>query len=547
MTSKTTIGVSTVAGAIILLLAGCGSNSASTSKQTITIGMPSDIETMDQSHAADTTGMQVLENTDEGLLMAGKDGKAKKGVASKVTKSKDGKTYTFTLRHDSKWNDGTTVTAQDFVYGWRRTVDPKTAGEYAYLYAGIKNANDIMNKKKAPSTLGIRADGKYKLTVTLENPISYFEKLIEMPTFYPQEQKVVEKYGKDYGSSASKIAYNGPFKLTKWDGTSDSWTLTKNTNYWDKKAVKLSSVKMQVIKDPTTGMNLYNSKKVDMVTLGGNQVATEKSKPGFTKVLGGTITYLQPNLKNPTSGAAVRKAFNNQDIRRALSLIMNRKEFVSKVLRDGSTPAKGLVTDNILKSASGEDFTKASYVKEAVSYNKAEAVRLFKKGMKEIGETKLNILLLCDDDTATSNIAEYVQSQLANNLPGMNVTINKVPKTTRVDRLFKGNFDLAITSWGADYSDPSSFLNLFETSNSMNFGHYNSKSYDANVKIMNTTADDSKRWDAMVAAEKTLMKDQPFVPMYQKATSYMINPKIKNLHLTTAGPVPSYKGVYVSK
>src|SRR5699024_10975301 len=137
-----------------------------------------------------------------------------------------------------------------------------------YLYQ-VKNAEAVNKGKQPLSALGIKADGKYKLTVQLSKPVSYFKKLLAWPPFYPLNQKAVDQYGKKYGTSSATTVYNGPFRLTKWNGTGKSWTLAKNQTYWDKKAVHLTKINEQVTESTTTSYNLYNAKKTDETLLSG--------------------------------------------------------------------------------------------------------------------------------------------------------------------------------------------------------------------------------------------------------------------------------------
>ncbi|KRK89948.1 ABC transporter periplasmic protein [Lentilactobacillus sunkii DSM 19904] len=246
-------GVAALAGvaSIALILAGCGQNSGQ-EKKTITTSTDSELTTVDPSKTTAVGTFNVLNNVDEGLVRLGKDSKVEPGIAKNWTVSKDGKTYTYNLRKGAKWSNGDPVTAQDFVYSWQRTLNPKTASQYGYLFSGIKNADKIQNKKAKVSKLGIKADGKYKLTVKLEQRIPYFNLLMGFPVFFPQDSKAVNKYGNDYGTSSKTQVYNGPFTLTKWTGTNNTWTLKKNKDYWDKKSVKLDNIKFEVQPDTST-------------------------------------------------------------------------------------------------------------------------------------------------------------------------------------------------------------------------------------------------------------------------------------------------------
>lgn len=532
-----------------VLLVGCGNKQSdkATSKNEMNMSVVSDIATMDPSHASDTTSMQMLENTGEGFLQLGENSKIEKELATKITVSKDQLTYTFDLRHDAKWADGKKLTAQDFVYGWQRTIDPKTASEYAYLYSGIKNADAIMANKKPASSLGVKAVGQYQVQVTLEHPISYFKLLTAMPIFYPQERSAVVKYGKKYGTTAATSPANGPFKLSGWNGTNSSWKLVKNDRYWDKKHVKLAAVNFQTVKTPATGLNLYKSGKLDQTALVGTQVAANKSNKDYVLDKQASMTYAQFNVAKPST-PLLKKAFNNVNIRKALSLALDRKQFVKSVLADGSIAPKGFVTSDLATDPkTGEDFAKQAYVAAGVGYDKAQAKRLWAKGLKEIGATKLSFELMSDDDDATKSVVEFIQGQWKSTL-GADVTIRTVPKATRIQKSSDGDFDVTLSGWGADFSDPITFLNLYRTGNAGDAGGYSNPAYDKLIDaINNNTGSAESRWQQMVQAEKLLMNQQATIPLYQKSVASLRNPKIKGLIVNTAGPLHNYKGVSISK
>ncbi|MDC7952823.1 peptide ABC transporter substrate-binding protein [Liquorilactobacillus mali] len=528
------------------LLAACG-NKDTQSKQSLNLAVSSDLQTMDPSHASDTTSMQMLENTGEGFLQLGKDSKIEKELATKITTSKDGLTYTFTLRKDAKWSNGKALTAKDFVYGWQRTINPKTASEYAYLYSGIKNADAIMNGKKSYKELGIKAIGKYKVQVTLEHRISYFKLLMAMPVFYPQSQQAVEKYKSKYGTSAAKTISNGPFILKGWKGTNTSWKLVRNSTYWDKKSVHLSAINFSVVKSPSTGLNLFQTGKLDQTQLLGSQVANEKKSKNYVLNKSATSIYLQFNFKDPTD-SDLKAAFNNVNIRKALSLSLDRNQLTKNVLSDGSLSAKGFVTADLAKNPkTGQDFAEQAYVKQGVTYNSKQAKEYWEKGLKQLGVTKLKVGLLSDDDDASKQTAEFIQSKWESLLPGISVDVQSIPKTVRISRSSKGNFDIVISGWGADFSDPITFLNLYQAGNSGDAGGYDNEVYNKLIDVINNNPSNNElvRWNNMVKAEKILMSDQVTIPLYQRSNSFLQSKKIKNMIVNTAGPAHNYKGVYL--
>lgn len=513
------------------------SASAASSKKTLNWSIPSELSTIDPSKVNDTYGGDMVSNTLEGLYRLGKNSKIEPGMAKKTTVSDDGLTYTFTLRSNNKWSNGDPVTAQDFVYSWQRTVDPKTASSYAYLFDGIKNANDIMAGTKAPETLGVKAQGKYKLVVTLEKQIPYFKLLMGFDVFFPQNQKAVEKYGDKYGTAAKYMVYNGPFKMVGWDGSNLKWKLVKNNSYWDKKNVKLKQINFQVTKSTTTSYNLYQANKLDQTNLSAEQARQLKNQSGYTVLKQARTNYLEFNQTMPI--------FQNQKIRQAISYAINRKPLANTVIGGGSTPAKSVVSSG-LASRDGVDFVNAAKTSVGTTYNKKKAQQLLQEGLKEVGKDSLSFTLLGDDTDASKKITEYLQSQIEANLPGTKVTVENVPFKTRVTRSQNTDFEVVVSSWQADFSDPISFLDMFTSNNSYNFGKWKNADYDKLITASKTTdaTDPAKRWDDLVAASKLLNEDQGVVPLVQINTPQMIRPDVKGLIQNTAGITNNWKNVY---
>ncbi|MGO5156215.1 peptide ABC transporter substrate-binding protein [Ligilactobacillus ruminis] len=529
-----------VAALCALTLGACGSKASdSASKQVLNWNESAELPTMDLSKATDVVSFDMLNNTMEGLYRLGKDSKIEPGIATKTKVSSDGLTYTFTLRKDAKWSNGDKVTAKDFVYSWRRTLDPKTNSQYAYLFEGIKNATDVMNGKKSTKEVGVKADGDYKLVVTLDRQIPYFKLLMGFPLFFPQNQKTVEKYGSKYGTASKYMCYDGPFNLTKWTGTNLSWSLKKSDNYWDKKSVKLDAINFKVNKSNSTSYNLYQSGKLDATSLSAEQAKQLKGQSGYTVRRSASTFYFQYNQTKPE--------FQNKKIRQAISMVINRKEFVNKVLGNGSIPAKGLVPTG-LATRNGKDFADASYVKEGVTLDVAKAKKLWAEGLKEIGKDSLTFGLLSDDTDGAKKTTEFIQSAIESNLKGAKVECANVPFKTRLNRTNQGQFDVVISAWGADFADPISFLDMFTANNSYNAGKWKNAQYDNLIEASKTTdaGNAGKRWDDLVNAEKILIRDQGVSPLYQQATAWMVKPKVKGVIYNSAGANYNFKNAYVS-
>ena len=525
--SKTfSVGATVLASAA--LLAACGSNSSkesSSSKKTLNWTVASEIPTMDMSKATDATSFNQLSNTMEGLYRLGKNSKLEKGLATSEKVSKDGKTYTYTLRK-SKWSDGSELTAKDFVYSWRRTVDPKTASQYSYLFSGIKNADAIVAGKKKPETLGIKAVGKYKLVITLERRIAYFDKLMGFVVFFPQSEKAVTKYGSKYGTASKYMLYNGPFKQTGWTGSNLSWKMVKNPYYWDKKNVKLDTITWSVQKTPSTSYNLYQSNKLDYTGLDASQTKQLKNQKGYVTLNQGATFYLQFNI-------AKNKYLANTNIRKALSLAVDRKGLTSS-LGGNSVPANTL-TPTQLTDVNGEDYTKR-ISKSAESFypastNKKEAVKYLNKGLKELGVSKFSFKILSDDTDSGKKTTEFLQSTFESTFGNkVSVSVQNLPFKTRLSRSTAGNFDIVVSGWSADFADPISFLDLFTSTNPENNGKWKNTSYDKLIADSKTTASTSKRWDDLTKAEDILLNNVGVAPLYYNTSAALIRPTVKDVY-----------------
>jgi len=209
-----------------------------------------EVASMDPQIATDGTSFEVIADTTDGLYELDADGKPVPALAESVDKSADGLTLTYHLR-DAKWSNGTPVTAKDFVFAWRRAVNPVTASEYAFIVgiAGIKNADAVSTGEKPLEELGVTAVDDKTLKVELDVPVPFFESLMAFPTFYPVNEEFFTKCGDQYASTPDTLLSNGPFKITAYEPAATTITLEKNPDYWDAGKVNLEGINYQVIKD----------------------------------------------------------------------------------------------------------------------------------------------------------------------------------------------------------------------------------------------------------------------------------------------------------
>ena len=548
MKNKWAYGLVAVCG---VALAGCttgGTNSSSndtaasgdsSAEQVFNVVVSQEMPSADLSLATDTISFSALNNVYEGLYRLDADSTPQPaGAAEAAEVSEDGLTYKIKLREDAKWSNGDPVTAADYVYGWQRTVKPETASEYAYLFSPVKNADAITAGDTDPSELGIKAVGDYELEITLAKATPYFDYLLAFPSFFPQNQKVVEENGDQYASTSDNAVYNGPFVLTGFDGpgTDTEWAYEKNDQYWDKDTVKLQTINVSVVKESSTALNLFQDGQADDVILTGELAQQMANDEAFVSQPEATTSYLELNQRDEDS------PFRNENLRKAISYAIDRDALVTSILGDGSIASTGLVPEGMTFSPGDHtDFTEAAG--SVIEYNEEQAKEHWEKAKEELGIDSLEFDILASDTDSTKKIIEYLQDTIEKTLDGVKVTLSPVPFSVRLDRSNAGDFDTVMGGWGADYADASSFTDLFTTGNSYNRGQWSNAEYDAAVEAAGTTNanDPDKRWEDLVNAEKIIMNEQGVIPVYQKAEAHLRATKVKGVVAHAAGAQYDYK------
>ncbi|WEY47606.1 peptide ABC transporter substrate-binding protein [Weissella confusa] len=499
-----------------------------------------DLGTMDPSKSTAAVDFDALQATGDGLYRNDKSGKPALALAESVEKSEDGLSLTFKLRSGLQWANGDALTAHDFVYGWQRTNDPKTASQYAYLFSGIKNADAIQSGENTDlSSLGVNAVDDTTLEVQLEKPMPQLESVLTMAPFYPQNQKFVEKVGKKYGTAAKYTLASGPYILKDWTGSNNKYSLVKNSKYYDAAVVKTPKVVVQTIKDQNTGYNLYKSGKVDFTNLSPDQVKASKKNKAYKVIPQASTFYMEFNQKKV-------KALANEKIRQAISYSIDRKTLSDKILTGTATPATTFTSTKLaVDPNTNEDFAKSAEVKGAIAYDKTKAKKLFKEGMKEAGIKKLTLQMVTDDTDGAKRTAQFLQSQMEK-LDGLKIDIKTVPFNQRLALSQEKKFDLVITAWGADYGDPSTFLDLYTKDSSFNNGSWDNAQYNELMQAAKTTDvnDDKKRYDDYKQAEQIIDKEVGVAPLYYRSYATLFRTSVKGVVMNPAGAPYDWKWAY---
>ncbi|WP_343797836.1 peptide ABC transporter substrate-binding protein [Bacillus carboniphilus] len=536
---------------ISVLLSGCyggeggeGGGEGKDAAQVLKITETAEIPTMDSVMAEDEVGFNIMNQVFEGLMRLNKENEPEPAVAEDYEANEDETEYTFTLREDAKWSNGDQVKAQDFVFAWRKAVDPQTGSQYGpYMMNGvIKNATQVSEGNLPPEELGVRAEDDKTLIVTLEKQVPYFISLMTFPTFYPQNEAFVKEKGDQYALNSDNLVYNGPFSLAKWNGTGQTWQFVKNEEYWDKDAVNLERIEVTVTKDSQSRVNYYEAGDLDISgELSSDYVTKYKEDPNFVSYLEPTIFWLKLNQE--------REPFQNENIRRAIAQAIDKDALANDLLKNGSIGANYAVPkDFVSHPDSGEDFREANG--DMLEYNPEEAKSLWETGLSELGVSELTLDILGGDTDNAKRMDEFLKNQLEKNLPGLTITLTEVPFSVRLQRDSSLDYDIQVAGWGPDYQDPMTFSDLWVTGGGNNNMAYSNSEYDRLIsEAQNELSDNpAERFEALQEAERILLEeDAAIAPLYQEGKSLLVKDYVKGLVTHPFGPSYSYKWVSIEK
>lgn len=418
------------------------------------------------------------------------------GLAARMPEISDDRlTYTFTLREDLKWNDGAPLTAYDFEYGMKRTLDPATASNYASMLYVIQGAEEFNSGTGNREDVKVNALDDLTLQIVLNHPTAYFLSLVAHYTYYPHPRHVIEKYGDDW----TKVGYfvsNGSFMVKEWVINSKV-ELVKNPLFYDAENVKLDRVVYYSTDDDSTAYNMFRQGEIDWNTgLFPANIIDEVRLRDDTHIstMLGSVYYTFNVLKKP---------FDDPRVRKALSMSLNRQELVDKILKDGSVATANLVpTLEGYPSARGNDF------------NPEVAKKLLAEAGFPNGADFPAVELLYNTNDKHRVVAEWAQAQWKENL-GIDVQLRNEEWKVFLESRSRQRFDIARNGWSGDYKDPMTFLDLFVTGVALNDGRYSSKAYDRLLQESNNMPSGEPRYKVLLQAEELLVYvDQGIIPMY---------------------------------
>lgn len=490
---------------------------------------------LDPLKAVGLPEIQVIRDLFEGLTNQDAQGKIVPGVAQSWSSS-DNKTWVFTLRNNARWSNGDPVTAQDFVYSWQRLVDPKNSSAFAWFagLSGIQNAAAITKGEMTPDKLGVVAQSKNQLKVTLDRPVPWFPALVANVALFPVPQKIIAQQG-DSWTSAGKLVGNGAYQLSE-RVVNEKIVLTRNPHYWDDAHSVLTKVTFVPINEESSATKRYRSNDIDITeSFPKNMYALlKKTLPGevYTPDQLGTYYYAFNTQKGPTADVRVRKA---------LSWSIDRKVIAEKVLGTGEKPAWHFTPD---VTAGFKPLPTFMQQHDQNSLN-AQAKSLLAAAGYGPGKP-LKLKLLYNTSESHQKIAIAVASMWKKNL-GVDVTLENQEWKTYIDSRNSGNFDVIRASWVGDYNEPSTFLNLLTSGNSSNIARFNNADYDAVIAKASRETSDQVRNSDYNRAEQILAEQAPIAPIYQYTNGRLIKPWVKGYPITNPEDVAYSRELWIEK
>ena len=532
-------------GLATLLIGACSKESSIPKSNSITFNLGSDAKTIDPQLGNGEASNKIDELCMQGLTIQGpKSGEILPGVAESWDITKDGTVYTFHLRRNAKWSNEETVTAHDFYFGLKRALTPSVAAQNAYMLYAILNSEKFnQGKIKDFSDVGVKVIDDYTLQITLRNQVPYFLQLLTNTIADPLNEKFYKKVGNQYALSADKMLFNGPYIIKEYI-PNGKYIFIKNKNYWGKEQIKIDKITFLLVLSYNTASDMFKDNSLDMIMITGPQIPEfKKSKALVTKPTG-AVWYLEFNVK--------RNFFNNVNIRKAITMAIDREVFCKDIMKDGSKPAYAFVAPGIYGGkVNGKATTfRKRYGSVLFEQNIEIARKLYKKGLEELGydeakEGKAKVKLLCQSDPASMRQSQFIQQQLYKNL-GLNVILDPNTFQSRIAKTSQKDFDFVFAGWGPNYNYPTTFLNLWVTGGGNNDTNWSNVTYDKEINTAENNGYSDVRMNAMHEAEVLLMNEMPIAPLFYSYRNWLIKPWLKGVVIRDSGTAVSFQWAYIN-
>ena len=501
---------------------------------TVTLTLSEEPPQLDSTRSTDQVSIRMLGHVMEGLLRYDEHGRLVGGIAERWEIGE--RTATFWLR-EAYWSNGEPVTAHDFVFAWRKALEPANASQYAFVFYGIENAEAINRRELPTQALGAEALDDRTLRVTLARPVPYFDKLIAFSTYLPINEAFYESTDGRYGADAHELLYNGPFVIASWIHGA-SIRLEKNPTYWDADRIRLNAIDHAYITtDINATLNLFKDGKVALAGLiAENLDDALQQRWKIHRFPTGSVYFMELNHRP-------ERLTSNYHLRKALQAVSDPAELVNKIIKlPGNLPSSSLFPV-WLKGVNG--YFREEYPAPEHHPDEARGRAHLAKALDELGVEQLPPLVMLSGDSPTVNKqSEYFQDVYKKKL-GIDVKIDRQIFKQRLAKMTAGDFDLVLAGWGPDYDDPMTFADLFASWNENNRGRYVNPALDEAVDIARSSSDTKTRMDAMAKVQQIIYDDAVVLVQYERASVYVAHPRVKGLVRRSVGPDPDYTNAWI--
>ena len=505
---------------IFLLIISCTKETKKI-KDELTVNLGYELQSIDPAINDETYGFIYINHAFEGLLTKDINGKIVGGSSDKWEISEDKLKYTFRIREDAKWSDGKKLTADDFVYSYRRVVDPKTASPIAYLMYYIKNAKDINIGKKQIDTLGVTAIDENTLTIELENPTLYFEDILASGGCYvPVREDIINKYGDDWTWNSESYIGNGAYKMTERK-PDELIAFELNTNYWDYKNQVAKKINFVLIADEYISLNAVRTGDVDFSInappIGEIESLIKENLMAVSDIIG--VYYLDLNNKD--------KTLSDKRVRKALSLAIDRNYIVSNIGHGKLIAAESFVPPVVKGVEKSFREESSNFI---IANNYSNNIIEAKKLLAEAGypnRENFPILEVKVSSGFYTTVLEAIQDMWKNNL---NIDVVVRTEESKITLPFRqsGKYQIARTSWTGDYNDPLTMLQIMTSESDINYSGFSNERYDYLINFATTSTNEKDRMEALKEAEAILFEEMPIIPFIYRTDFLVVNPKLKN-------------------
>lgn len=514
---------------LLLFLMGCSPNSGSVGpSNTLLRGLGPEPDSLDPQRAASVEAQTVLRDLCEGLTTLDTSAGVSAGVAQEFAISPDGKTYTFHLREGARWSTGERVVAADFVAAFRRLADPKTGSKYQQFVAGISHAQDVFERKAGPDALGIQALDEKTLVIELSSPKHYFLQLLAHPSTCPVHRPTLNRYGAKY-ARAGILVSNGAFVLKEWvPGAYIS--LERNRYYWNDAATRLRGVEYFFVANANDELTRYRAGELH-ITSGVSRAQFDWVRKNLGREL-----HLSPQLGTYFYGFNLERSpfKDHTELRRALSLAIDREQLVNAILRAGEVPAYEWIP-------LGVSGYRRDHLRDVTSSDKAQRVQAARRLYAQAGYSAANPLrveLRYNNGETHTQLAIAIASMWREAL-GVEVKLTAEEFASLLEDIGEGKVELFRSSWIADYTDAYSFLQFFESGSGVNLTRYHNPVYDNLLAHAQMEGEPERRAVLLARAEALINEDQPIIPIYYYVNKHLVKPSVRGWYESVLGVVYS--------